>query len=28
VGSDPGHPELCGRCVDNVDGGGETRRIA
>jgi len=28
VGSDPRHPEICGRCVDNVDGGGETRRIA
>jgi isoleucyl-tRNA synthetase len=28
VGSDPRHPELCGRCVENVDGPGETRRIA
>jgi len=28
VGSDPRHPELCGRCVENVDGVGETRRIA
>jgi isoleucyl-tRNA synthetase len=28
VGSHPGHPELCGRCVDNVTGPGETRRFA
>ena len=28
VGSHPGHPELCGRCVDNVSGPGETRRFA
>jgi len=28
VGSDPRHPELCGRCVENVDGAGEIRRIA
>ncbi len=28
VGSHPEHPELCGRCVDNVDGAGETRRFA
>jgi isoleucyl-tRNA synthetase len=28
VGSDPRHPELCGRCVENVDGDGEVRRIA
>jgi isoleucyl-tRNA synthetase len=28
VGSHRDHPELCGRCVDNVDGNGETRRIA
>jgi isoleucyl-tRNA synthetase len=28
VGSDPEHPELCGRCVENVAGAGETRRIA
>ena len=27
VGSDPDHPELCGRCVDNVDGSGEVRRM-
>jgi isoleucyl-tRNA synthetase len=26
VGADPRHPQLCGRCVDNVEGGGETRR--
>ena len=26
VGSHPDHPELCGRCVENVDGEGETRR--
>lgn len=26
VGSDPTHPELCGRCVDNVAGAGEDRR--
>ena len=26
VGSHAGDPELCGRCVDNVDGAGETRR--
>ena len=25
VGSDPAHPELCGRCVENVAGGGEVR---
>ncbi len=28
VGSDPTHPELCGRCVANVAGGGENRRYA
>jgi isoleucyl-tRNA synthetase len=28
VGSDPSHPELCARCVVNVDGAGETRRFA
>ncbi len=27
VGSDAAHPELCGRCVSNVDGDGEVRRI-
>ena len=25
VGQDAGHPELCGRCVSNIDGAGETR---
>ena len=28
VGRDAAHPELCGRCVDNVAGGGEVRRFA
>lgn len=28
VGSNSTHPELCGRCVDNVDGDGEPRRYA
>ena len=28
VGTRTGHPELCGRCVENVAGDGETRRIA
>jgi isoleucyl-tRNA synthetase len=28
VGSHRDHPELCGRCVGNVSGKGETRRIA
>jgi len=28
VGSTPDHPELCGRCVTNVDGAGEPRRFA
>jgi isoleucyl-tRNA synthetase len=28
VGSHAAHPELCGRCVTNVDGPGETRRYA
>jgi isoleucyl-tRNA synthetase len=28
VGADPRHPELCGRCVDNVSGAGEIRRFA
>jgi isoleucyl-tRNA synthetase len=27
VGSNPEHPELCGRCVENVDGLGESRRM-
>ena len=25
VGADPEHPEICGRCVENVAGGGERR---
>ena len=28
VGADPEHPELCGRCVENVAGNGEVRRMA
>lgn len=28
VGGDAAHPELCGRCVDNVAGDGERRRYA
>lgn len=28
VGTDPKHPEICGRCVTNVEGPGETRRFA
>ena len=28
VGSHPDHPELCGRCVENVAGEGEARRFA
>jgi isoleucyl-tRNA synthetase len=28
VGGDAAHPELCGRCVANVAGAGETRRFA
>jgi len=28
VGSDPRHPELCARCVINVEGPGEERRFA
>ena len=28
VGSDDKHPELCGRCIDNVDGDGEKRLYA
>jgi isoleucyl-tRNA synthetase len=28
LGADPAHPALCGRCVENVAGGGETRRYA
>jgi len=28
VGTHSEHPELCGRCIDNVDGAGETRQHA
>jgi isoleucyl-tRNA synthetase len=28
VGSHPGHPELCGRCVTNLEGPGEIRRYS
>lgn len=28
VGTDPTHPELCNRCIENVDGKGETRAYA
>jgi isoleucyl-tRNA synthetase len=28
VGSNPDHPEICSRCVTNVDGDGEVRRYA
>ena len=28
VGSDPEHPEICGRCIENVSGSGEVRRVA
>ena len=28
VGSSPAHPELCSRCISNVDGGGEIRLYA
>jgi isoleucyl-tRNA synthetase len=28
VGASPAHPEICGRCVENVAGDGETRRFA
>ncbi len=28
VGIDSKHPELCGRCIDNVDGEGERRQYA
>lgn len=28
VGVHPEHPEICGRCVENVDGSGEIRRVA
>ncbi len=28
VGAHPAHPELCDRCITNVDGPGETRQVA
>jgi isoleucyl-tRNA synthetase len=28
VGADPAHPAICGRCVGNLSGPGETRRFA
>ena len=28
VGQSDEHPELCGRCIENVDGSGEQRRLA
>jgi len=28
VGSHNTHPELCGRCIENVDGDGEKRQYA
>lgn len=28
IGVDPDHPELCGRCVENIVGDGEVRRFA
>jgi len=28
VGQSSEHPELCGRCIENVDGAGEQRRLA
>lgn len=28
VASHAAHPELCGRCVENIDGDGEARRFA
>jgi len=28
VGKDPNHPELCNRCIENVDGQGEQRHYA
>jgi isoleucyl-tRNA synthetase len=28
VGNDEEHPELCGRCIDNIEGAGEQRRYA
>ena len=28
VGVNPEHPEICGRCVDNISGAGEVRHYA
>jgi isoleucyl-tRNA synthetase len=28
VGATSAHPELCGRCIDNVEGAGEQRKYA
>ncbi|MCY1448548.1 Isoleucine--tRNA ligase [compost metagenome] len=28
VGSNAAHPELCGRCVENIEGAGEVRHYA
>jgi len=28
VGCSPAHPEICGRCVSNIEGPGEARRHA
>jgi isoleucyl-tRNA synthetase len=28
IGEHATHPELCGRCVDNIDGDGEVRQFA
>ncbi len=28
VGQDETHPELCGRCIENIEGDGETRQFA
>ena len=28
VGTVEAHPEICGRCVENIDGAGETRQYA
>jgi isoleucyl-tRNA synthetase len=28
VGQDDNHPEICGRCIENVAGSGETRTFA
>ncbi len=28
IGTDPEHPDICGRCVSNIDGEGEVRQFA